>query len=64
MHANLFVNISKNDHFNSYRFLFGIDFRGYFGFLGGLNVLGLWKWTDVLIFRTLEPCTPFKTYEI
>lgn len=44
------------------RLLFGTDLRGYFGFLGGRKVLGLWKCTDVRIFLTLVPWIPFKTF--
>ncbi len=36
-------------------------FLGYFGCLAGLNVLGLWNWTEVLTFLTLVPWVPLTT---
>ena len=45
-----------------YLFLLGVDFRGYFGFLAGRKVLGLWKWTEVRTFFTLVPWVPLTTF--
>jgi hypothetical protein len=37
-------------------------FLGYLGFLAGLKVWGLLKWTVVRTFLTLVPCLPLTTF--
>ena len=46
----------------SIRFLEATDFLGYLGFLAGLKVFGLLKWTEVRTFLTLVPWVPLTIF--